>query len=280
MSDAVPRIPPEDGWTLIEAAEALFPEQTAWCMESTEFRRSFDGLSADLMKLLARRPDLQLTGVPQGDPFREPLTVPHAAYGVDEGLPGAFFFLSIIDGTFEIRAQRQEHSRRLYGVRVKAAPGRVRSTAETQLAPSATELVGSAGVPPDTVLFAVDAKAQRVVFSDGLHLDGADHRLVAALLPVYLEDLAAGRRPDEFRYVPARDLAERLEIDEATLRQRVRRLRIALQEQAVERSRVPLADTAVIENRRVAGYRLNPHLLIAPRLLESAPDLRQDRLSR
>jgi DNA-binding winged helix-turn-helix (wHTH) protein len=68
--------------------------------------------------------------------------------------------------------------------------------------------------------------------------------------------------PDDFRFVKTEDLAGRVGIDQQGLRQRITRLRDAIETKFLEALDVQLTDDDVIQNDPRRGYRLNPYLLL------------------
>ena len=76
--------------------------------------------------------------------------------------------------------------------------------------------------------FAVDADAGRILFTGGFSLDGANFRLVHALLANHQSGKA--KEPAMVAFVRPEELADELGIDEASLRQQVRRVRTLVSE--------------------------------------------------
>jgi hypothetical protein len=101
------------------------------------------------------------------------------------------------------------------------------------------------------------------MFPGGVELKGADYTVVACLLREFREDQEADLRPKSYRTVPAWELAERLHIQEPTVRKHISRARQSLDEKYYAVHGVRLLPSAVIENVR-GGYRLNPDLVIVP----------------
>lgn len=113
------------------------------------------------------------------------------------------------------------------------------------------------------LVFAIDDPARKILFRGGPELSGGSYALIKALSTEHREDVDAGRSLAAFRFVRAAKLADRLDIDEPNLRQRIARARRALHAQFTERCGEAIADDAVIENDPWHGYRLNPRLLRA-----------------
>jgi hypothetical protein len=110
--------------------------------------------------------------------------------------------------------------------------------------------------------FAVDAKMRKVVFEHGLEFGSAVFGLIAALVEDFEADLDAGTFHDQYRFVKAKTLAKRLNIDEQSLRQRVSRSRKKLEERFLQVVGRQLDAADIIENQGWKGYRLNPYLLL------------------
>lgn len=104
--------------------------------------------------------------------------------------------------------------------------------------------------------YAVDAGADHVLFRGGLTLEGANFKLVDALLVGFRKAKAEDR---EVPFLSATSLADRLQLDEQSLRQQLRRLRKALEPLAVTLG-IPMDQDTFIETKERAGYRLNPDL--------------------
>jgi len=111
-------------------------------------------------------------------------------------------------------------------------------------------------------IFALDYKARRVVFTDGPVVKGRNFDLVARLAAQFRADLAAGKSPEEFAYVPTGTLLRDLEIQEHSLGQRVFRTRKELERQFIDAIDYMLDDQDVIQSDRWKGYRLNPYLVL------------------
>ena len=104
--------------------------------------------------------------------------------------------------------------------------------------------------------FAVDPKAKRIWFRGGYYLEGADYRLVAALLPDHRQ--AKSRCEDVPPTLPA-DLAEKLKIEEPGARKAVTRLRDRVSNRLAVDQGIILPK-GFIENVHGRGYRLSPEL--------------------
>jgi hypothetical protein len=102
--------------------------------------------------------------------------------------------------------------------------------------------------------FALDENTKHIVFPGGHHLDGANFRVVEALIENFRN---AKRQKADVPFMPATDLAEGLGVSEQSMRQQLGRLRKALDPLAVMLG-IPLDQDTFIETKERAGYRLNP----------------------
>jgi len=172
-----------------------------------------------------------------------------------------------VPGAKAIAAAIVAEQRRLE-TRLAAPPPTERPSAR-ELAPpptgAAAAAAGTPGAPeaPHLLVFAIDEAARRVVFPGGPELTGGGFAVVRALSLEHREDADLGRALADFRFVRATRLADRLDIDEPTLRQRIARARRTLSEQFRALCGLSIGDDAVIENHPWLGYRLNPRLLRA-----------------
>jgi hypothetical protein len=112
------------------------------------------------------------------------------------------------------------------------------------------------------IVFAIDQTARKVLFGGGPELKGSGFHLVRALAKEFEEDIETGVAKDAFRFIGARELTKRLDIDEQSLRQRISRTRKVLEQQFLEACDIQLDDHDVIQNEEWKGYRLNPYLLL------------------
>lgn len=111
------------------------------------------------------------------------------------------------------------------------------------------------------LVFAIDEERKRVLFRGSIEVKGAGFEIVRELAREFEEDVNAGRPKEEFRFVLADALSRRLNIDGQGLRQRITRLRKALERNFLKALDVQLDTNDVIENDPWRGYRLNPYLL-------------------
>ena len=104
--------------------------------------------------------------------------------------------------------------------------------------------------------FSVDVKNKRILFRNGLMLDGVDYILVEKLLANFR---AAKSEEEDAEYIPAPDLAKVLGKTEQSIRQQRSRIGKNLASLATDLG-IPLNEDSFIENLHSKGYRLNPNL--------------------
>ncbi len=102
--------------------------------------------------------------------------------------------------------------------------------------------------------FCFDEAAKHVLFHGGHHLEGANFRVVAALIDNFRN--AKKKRADVPFLSPA-NLAERLGVDDQSMRRQLTRLREALEPLTVMLG-ILLDQDTFIETKPRSGYRLNP----------------------
>jgi len=123
----------------------------------------------------------------------------------------------------------------------------------------------------EPIVFAIDEVGRKILFRGGAELKGAGFQLLQALANEFEEDIEAAVSKDAFRFVGARQLARRLDVDEQSVRKRVSQTRKTLEQQFLEKSDVQLDDDDVIQTEAWKGYRLNPYLLqVKPQQLQNA----------
>ena len=105
--------------------------------------------------------------------------------------------------------------------------------------------------------FAFDTDNKRIWFKGGYYLDGANFKLVSALIENHR---SAKAQMTEIPFKKARKLAKELNIQEEILRQRVTRLRKELADRLAIDQGIVLHTNDFIENRQGEGYRLAPAL--------------------
>jgi hypothetical protein len=129
MSD--PPCPPDCGWTLIQAAEALFPDLVEACRSEDNRRDAFRRLSITLGRIVLReRDDLAIAGHDLARGVDAPhVVVPRALYGDDTMPEGSWFALDIWNSTFELRLPPPTPTILLRAVRVISAKDRPRDGA-------------------------------------------------------------------------------------------------------------------------------------------------------
>lgn len=105
--------------------------------------------------------------------------------------------------------------------------------------------------------FVVDVGAGRILFKGGFALEGANFRLVHALL----DEFRAGKQSaSEIGLVRPPDLAARLGIDEPSLRQQIARFRKLVTDRLPVDQGIVFGTDGFIENQQGKGYRLSPAL--------------------
>jgi 7-cyano-7-deazaguanine synthase in queuosine biosynthesis len=112
------------------------------------------------------------------------------------------------------------------------------------------------------IRIAFDEGAKEVLFEAWPPLRGASYSLLQELRPEYEKAKQAGLAPENYPFVNSARLAERLDIDEPSLRRRISRLRNQLDKYSIAGNGAPLPDNAVIENEPWVGYRLNPSIMV------------------
>ncbi|MEO9298780.1 7-cyano-7-deazaguanine synthase [Devosia alba] len=102
--------------------------------------------------------------------------------------------------------------------------------------------------------FAFDDDKKRVHFRGDLALEGANFKLIAALIAAFR---TAKSRQTEVPYLPAPDLARCLGVSDQSMRQQLRRLREVLEPLNVSMG-IPMDQDSFIQTKERAGYRINP----------------------
>lgn len=159
-----------------------------------------------------------------------------------------------------ISAAASEHSARLYRNELPSGSllatcfsrGQVETMPASGYDAQAKAFIDRLSAP--VVEFAIDAAADRVLFHGGLHLDGANFRVVQALITNFRE---AKAKPTNVPFLRAPDLAQAIGMDEQSMRQQVSRLRRALEPLTVMLG-IPMDQDTFVETKERAGYRLNP----------------------
>lgn len=104
--------------------------------------------------------------------------------------------------------------------------------------------------------FAIDGQGKRVLFRGEHSLDGANFRVVEALIENFRKAKAVD---EEIPFMASVDLADRLGVSDQSMRQQLRRLREALEPLVVSLG-IPLDQDTFIQTKERSGYRLNPAL--------------------
>jgi biotin operon repressor len=107
---------------------------------------------------------------------------------------------------------------------------------------------------------AIDQKKERIISENGIELKGTSYLLVSALIERFKSDQVMGLLPENYRFIGADELAQKMGIEQPTLRKYVSRARRELQKQLIETGGRQFEAEDVIENSPWKGYRLNPHL--------------------
>ncbi len=142
--------------------------------------------------------------------------------------------------------------------------------AEIQPSASRQALAQSAPELERPIRLAVDQDGSRVLFHGGPVLTGKAFQLVAELATEFRQDQVENIMPADYRHVDAGRLAQRLDIEEPSLRQLIRRARKRLTAEFRDKAGVNVGDDEVIQNTGWKGYRLNPYLIIQPPALIEA----------
>jgi hypothetical protein len=112
------------------------------------------------------------------------------------------------------------------------------------------------------IRIAFDEEKKQVIFGSWPVLIGASYALLNQLRANYEDAKRAGRAPENYPFVGSHELAQRLRVEEPTLRRQISRLRRQLDKHSVASGNGPLLPDAVIENEPWVGYRLNPAVLV------------------
>ncbi len=82
--------------------------------------------------------------------------------------------------------------------------------------------------------------------------------LVKILSEMYIEDQSKRRAPENYQYFPGKRLADRLRVEDPSLRRLVSRIRNKLFKEFQAKYGLPLPQDALLQNVPKRGYRLNP----------------------
>lgn len=102
--------------------------------------------------------------------------------------------------------------------------------------------------------FCFDEVNKRVLFRGGHYLDGANFRVVEALIENFRN---AKKQRADVPFLPATDLAARLGVSDQSKRQQLGRLRKAIEPLTVMLG-IPMDQDTFIQTKERVGYRLNP----------------------
>jgi 7-cyano-7-deazaguanine synthase in queuosine biosynthesis len=113
-----------------------------------------------------------------------------------------------------------------------------------------------------SIRIAFDEKKKRVLFGPWPPLSGAIYSLLDQLRSEYEQAKQAKKAPENYPFIDSHQLAQRLNIDEPTVRRRISRFRRSLNECSIAAGSGPLPPDAVVETEPWKGYRLNPAVLV------------------
>jgi 7-cyano-7-deazaguanine synthase in queuosine biosynthesis len=124
----------------------------------------------------------------------------------------------------------------------------------------------------ESIQFGLDGHARKIVFQGGFEIGGSVYELIEALAKQFEADIDVGTFPVHHKFLSARALAERFDIDEPSLRQRISRARKSFVKGFLEKANRQIASDDIIQNQEWKGYRLNPFLLqLKPAQLRHRP---------
>jgi hypothetical protein len=133
--------------------------------------------------------------------------------------------------------------------------------AETEPKPSEQAEADSSQYNWQSIQFAVDVDARKIIFQDHFEIAGSAYDLMEALGKNFEADIEAGVSPENHRFMTAAALAERFAIEEPSVRKRISRARQALLAGFLKKANRHIVPDDIIQNQGWDGYRLNPHLL-------------------
>ncbi|MFN6953783.1 MAG: hypothetical protein ACK4PG_03195 [Acetobacteraceae bacterium] len=144
-----PTLPPPGGWTLLQAAEALFPDLVEYCRGQENQREAFRRLSVTLGRAVLReRDDLTIAGHDLARGIdAPPVVVPRALYDDDTAPEGASWALDIWNSTFELRMPPPTPATVLRGVRILRLNDALRGGERTGTAHGPS--LGKSGAPAE-----------------------------------------------------------------------------------------------------------------------------------
>ena len=93
-------------------------------------------------------------------------------------------------------------------------------------------------------------------------VNGASYSLLDQLRSEYEQAKQAKKAPGNYPFINSHELAQRLDVEEPTVRRQISRLRRSLNKRSIAAGGRQLPPDAVIENEPWAGYRLNPAVLV------------------
>jgi hypothetical protein len=113
-----------------------------------------------------------------------------------------------------------------------------------------------------SIRIAFDEKKKQVLFEAWPPLRGANYSILDQLRAEYEQAKRAGLAPENYPLVDSHKLAQRLDVDEPTVRRRISRFRHWVDKHSVATGDGPIDPDAIIENVAWSGYRLNPAVLV------------------
>ena len=112
------------------------------------------------------------------------------------------------------------------------------------------------------------AKLRIALRNDSVEINGVQviggpdekiRQVFGVLCNQFMKDAAKNRRPDEYRGLTGRELANMVDWDEIAVRQAINRLRKRIQDCMKKECGILVSNTDIIENmRKWKGYRINP----------------------
>jgi 7-cyano-7-deazaguanine synthase in queuosine biosynthesis len=132
--------------------------------------------------------------------------------------------------------------------------------------PASIQALAIAQVRRPEIVLAIDRRKGVVTFRDGPVLGGNGYRIIDILLRHQEEWAAAGNPPEDCPFLPTKSMISELHMEDKTFRQNVLRLRDKLGRKFESCTGYTLDREDVFQSQNWQGYRLNPHVLVTPRL--------------
>lgn len=139
---------------------------------------------------------------------------------------------------------------------------------EAEPKPSVEAGLDHTPVRPRRFTFAMEERAQRIVFAEGPVLKGISYKLFARLARQFQSDLECGVEKTDYAFIRTEILLKEFNQSGEGLRQQIWRLRKSLTRQFEKMAGYTLDQNDIIESVNWTGYRLNPYLVLvdAPQL--------------